>query len=93
MWIVTAILARQDESLRVAENALLYQRQTGGWPKNYDRRRELTPAQRIKVLNDRAKNDSMIDNGATYTEIRLLADAFQQTGNARYREAALRGIQ
>jgi PelA/Pel-15E family pectate lyase len=80
------------EDLQVAKNVLLYQRETGGWPKNYDRKQELTDAQRLRVLKDKAKNDSMIDNGATHTEIRLLANAFQKTRDERFKQAALRGI-
>ena len=85
-----AVLLQDD--LRIAENVLLYQRDTGGWPKNYDRDQELTEAERLQVLKDKSKRDAMIDNGATHTEIRLLAGAFQQTGDTRFEEAALRGI-
>lgn len=85
-------LAERGHDLRVAENVLLYQRQTGGWPKNYDRRQKLTEAQRVGLLKDKSKNDSMIDNGATHTEIRLLADAFQKTRDERFQEAAWRGV-
>ena len=35
------------DDLRIAENIVLYQRETGGWPKNYDRKQELTDAQRL----------------------------------------------
>lgn len=80
------------DDLRTVENILLYQRDTGGWPKNYDREQDLTETQRRAVLNDRSRNDSTIDNGATHTEIRLLAEAFQQTKDDRFKQAALRGI-
>ena len=83
----------QDDALRVAENILLYQRETGGWPKNYDRDQTLTEKQQQDVLRDRSKNDSMIDNGATHKEIRLLANAFQKTRDERFKDAALRGVQ
>ena len=36
--------------LQVAETVLLYQRKSGGWPKNYDRKQQLTEAQRQRVL-------------------------------------------
>lgn len=55
-------LAPADD-LRVAENVLLYQRDTGSWPKNHDRELALTETQRWAALNDRSENDSMIDNG------------------------------
>ena len=85
-------LRNRGKDWSVAENVLLYQRHTGGWPKNYDRKHHLNDKQRADVLKDHSKNDAMIDNGATHTEIRLLADAFQKTGDERFKDAALRGI-
>ncbi len=80
------------ENLRVAENVLLYQRDTGGWPKNYDRKQNLSKQQRLRIKKDKTTNDSVIDNGATYTEIRILAKASQQTDDERFQKAAMRGI-
>jgi len=71
---------------------LLYQRQSGGWPKNYDRKQKLTNAQRQRVMKERSRNDATVDNGATHTEIRLLAEAYAQTEDYRFKEAALRGV-
>ncbi len=82
-----------DGEYREAENALAYQRNTGGWPKNYDRKAVLTKQQLPAVLGARAKLDSTIDNGATYQEIRILADAYRKSGDTRYRDAAVRGIE
>ncbi len=82
----------QDQDLQVAETVLLYQRSSGGWPKNYDRKAKLSQKQRAAILADRTKNDTMIDNGATHREIRLLADAYRKTKDNRFRDAALRGI-
>ena len=82
----------QDKDLQVAETVLLYQRSSGGWPKNYDRQEKISQKQRAAILSDRAKNDTMIDNGATHREIRLLAAAYRKTQDNRFRDAALRGI-
>jgi PelA/Pel-15E family pectate lyase len=85
-------LARPSD-LEVAETILLYQRATGGWPKNYDRRQPLTVDQRNKILQDKTRrDDSTIDNGATHTEIRLLAKAYNATGDERFQQAFLRGV-
>jgi len=78
--------------LQVAETVLLYQRRSGGWPKNYDRKQKLTDAQRQHVLKERSRNDATVDNGATHTEIRVLAEAYAKTRDVRFKEAALRGI-
>jgi PelA/Pel-15E family pectate lyase len=80
------------KTLRVAETILLYQRSSGGWPKNYDRDEKLSPQDKKKIRQDHNTNDTMIDNGATHREIRLLAAAYRKTQDKRFRDAALRGI-
>ncbi|SVC69363.1 uncharacterized protein METZ01_LOCUS322217, partial [marine metagenome] len=77
----------------MAENILLHQRNNGGWPKNYDWERELTEGERKNLRAKKKKNDSTFDNGATHTEVRYLAKAFLTTGEKRYKEAALKGIE
>jgi len=41
------------ESVRVAENVLLYQRDTGGWPKNTAMHKPLTEPEKAKVTDDK----------------------------------------
>ena len=82
----------RTESHQRAEVILLYQRNSGGWPKNYEREEKLSKKARSKVLSEKNKNDAMIDNGATHTEIRLLADAYHETSDNRFRDAAIKGI-
>ncbi len=86
---VELTLAAADPAV---QTILAYQRDCGGWPKNYDRRALLRDAQLEAIRKDHAKNDAMIDNGATHTEIRALATAYQTEQDERYRTAALRGI-
>ncbi len=78
-----------DEARAIADGVLLYQRNTGGWPKNIDMTVPPAPADLAAM---RVQDDSTIDNGATYTQIRLLARVFASTNDARYKAAALRGI-
>ena len=80
---------RSAEARAVADSVLLYQRDTGGWPKNIDM---TVPPEPADVSAARTQTDSTIDNGATYTQIRLLARVFQGTGDPRYRAGSLRGI-
>lgn len=83
-----------EEAIRIADNVLLYQQTTGGWPKNIYIPAELTAEEHAKAFADKDKvNESTIDNGATSTEIRYLSRAYQATKNEKYKEAALRGIQ
>ena len=74
------------------ETMLAYQRQSGGWPKNYDRSRKLTSSQQRDLRRQRSQDDATIDNGATHTEIHLLAEAFTHTADPRLEKAALDGI-
>lgn len=81
------------EDCRIAEQILLYQRDTGGWPKNFDMARPLSEDERATILHDKPRtDDSTIDNGATTGEIRFLARVYQQTHDPRYLEAVRRGL-
>ena len=76
------------EARRVGDQLLLYQRVTGGWPKNIDMARELTGQEREKVLaNKQRRNDSTTDNDATTIQMIFLARLYQQTKDKRYRES------
>jgi PelA/Pel-15E family pectate lyase len=82
------------DDCRVAEQMLLYQCVTGGWPKNIDMTRPLTEAERARVVLDKQRrDDSTIDNGATTSQMNFLARLFQQTRDARYRDAFRQGVE
>ena len=68
-----------EEALRIAETVLLYQRDKGGWPKNYDRARRLSEADRKKLLSQKKQNGTTFDNGATHSEVRYLAKVYGAT--------------
>ena len=80
------------ESVRVAENVLLYQRNAGGWPKNTPFHILLTDAQKDSVMKEKDKPDAIFDNGATTTEIRFLAKMYGKTQNDLYRSAVEKGL-
>ena len=78
---------QSEEGRRVGDQILLFQRVTGGWPKNVDMASRLTDRQREQVLRDKSRrDDSTIDNGATTTQMRFLASLYQETHEERYRE-------
>lgn len=82
------------EARRIADNVLLYQQTTGGWPKNIYLPAKLTRRERKEALARKNHvNESTIDNGATTTEIRYLAHMYRATADERYREAVESGIQ
>jgi len=79
---------QSEEARRIGDQVLLYQRVTGGWPKNIDMARRLTNAELDKVKRDKQRtDDSTIDNNATTTQMIYLARLFEQTGDTRYSEA------
>jgi PelA/Pel-15E family pectate lyase len=80
------------EAARIADNLLLFQRGTGGWPKNLDMTAVLTAPERGRLEADRRLTDSTIDNGATTTEIQVLARVFDATSEQRFRDGALAGL-
>ena len=81
-----------DESVRVAENVLLYQRNLGGWPKNTPFHLPLSEMQKAKILKEKSNEDAIFDNGATTTEMRFLAKMFAKTGNETYKTAVENGL-
>lgn len=83
-----------EEAVRIADNVLLYQQTTGGWPKNIFIPKELTGEEKAKVIADKTNvNESTIDNGATSTEITYLAKVYNATGDQRYKKAVAEGLQ
>jgi PelA/Pel-15E family pectate lyase len=76
----------------IADNILLYQRDNGGWPKNYDMRAILTAQQQEKVLKAKSQLHTTFDNCTTYSHIKYLAKAYEITGAVKYKDACLKGI-
>lgn len=80
-----------DEAVRVAENVLIYQRNSGGWPKNIEMHEELTSQQKEEIKNQKGEL-SCFDNGATTTEMRFLAKVYRHIPDSRYIEAFRKGL-
>jgi PelA/Pel-15E family pectate lyase len=72
---------------------LLYQRDSGGWPKNYEADARLDGDDKAKVLAEKHREDATFDNGATHREVRALSRAYARTDDDRFKRAALRGIE
>lgn len=85
---------RSDEAKRIAENVLVYQRLTGGWPKNIAIHKPLTSKEKATVVADKKKrNDSTTDNDATILEMTYLALLYKQMPEARYKNAIINGLE
>jgi PelA/Pel-15E family pectate lyase len=83
---------RGAEAVRVAANVLLYQRDSGGWPKNIDMAVPLDGEQKERLRAARRETDSTIDNGATTTQMIFLTRVFDATKQERFRDAFVRGL-
>lgn len=82
------------EALRIGDQLLLYQRDTGGWPKNIDMTAALTPAGCDSVrLQKSRRDDSTIDNDATTTQMHYLARLYRHTREQRFRHAFHKAMQ
>jgi PelA/Pel-15E family pectate lyase len=82
-----------SEVTKIADNVLLFQKNNGGWPKNYDMRAILTEEQKAAVLKAKDATNTTFDNGATHSQIQYLAEAFTETKIERYRKACIKGIE
>lgn len=81
-----------DQVAAIADNLLLYQRRDGGWTENRDPARIVPDAERDAIRAESAREGGSFDNRNIYTQVEYLAEAHALTGDARYRDAALRGI-
>ena len=81
-----------DEAIRIADNLLLYQRDTGGWPKNTEMAARLSDADKAALTKQKSDTDSTIDNGATYTQLNYLARVFTATKHDRFKQSFARGL-
>ena len=73
-----------SEAQRIADHLLLYQRATGGWPKNTNMAVVLNEPAKAELAKLKAETDSTIDNGSTYTQMAFLARVFTATKTTRY---------
>ena len=82
-----------NEAIAIAENVLLYQRNTGGWPKNIPMHQKLTRNDKytVRAAKDRT-DDSTMDNDATYMEPVFLAKLYNKTNNVIYKDAFLAAL-
>ena len=85
---------KTDEASRIGKQLMLYQRVTGGWPKNIDMVVPLTSKQRKVVLADKQRiDDSTIDNDATIIQMYFLARLFHVTHDKKVRESFCKAME
>lgn len=83
---------KSTQLTEIADNILLFQKDNGGWPKNYDMMAVLTDAQKDSVLQGKAATNTTFDNRTTYSHIAALARVYYVAKDDRYKEGALKGL-
>ena len=84
---------RSSEALRIGDQIVLWQRETGGWPKNTDMVAPMSDSLKNEVVGQKMRrNDSTTDNGATYQQLFFLAHLYRNTHEARFRLSFLKGV-
>lgn len=81
-----------NEFEKIADNILLYQRNNGGWPKNYDMQAILTTAQEIAIVKSKNVFNTCFDNSATFSHLNYLAKTFSLSKKEKYKIAFIEGI-
>lgn len=76
----------------IVRNILLFQRDNGGWPKDYDMTAVLTPEQEALVRATRGRDDTSYDNGNIHAQVDYLARACAQADEPAWRAACERGF-
>ncbi|OIV40373.1 pectate lyase [Flavobacterium johnsoniae] len=82
----------ETDYAKIADNILLFQRNNGGWPKNYDMKAILTPKQIDTVIKTKPILHTTFDNETTYTHVNYLAQVYTLTKEEKYKNGALKGI-
>jgi PelA/Pel-15E family pectate lyase len=80
------------EIANIADNILLFQKDNGGWPKNYDVFAVLTPEQKDSLIAAKKTLNTTYDNGSTFTQIDVLCNVYTVTKAEKYKTAALKGF-
>jgi PelA/Pel-15E family pectate lyase len=82
-----------NQLVEIADNILLYQKNNGGWPKNYDIQAILTPEQKDTLIKSKNDINTTFDNRSTYSQIEALSKVYYVVKDERYKTAALKGLQ
>jgi len=90
--VVNQPIYKETEITKIADNILIFQRNNGGWPKNYDMQAILTIKQVDSLVRTKNKLNTTFDNSTTYTHIKYLAQVYTITKIEKYRDACLKGI-
>lgn len=81
-----------SEMVKIAENILLFQKDNGGWAKNYDVRAILSDEQIELLIKNKNQANTTFDNGATHSHLSYLAEVYTIVKDERYKMAFMKGL-
>jgi len=84
---------KRTDITKIADNILLFQKNNGGWAKNYDMLAILTDEQKDAIINSKDETNTTFDNGTTHSQIAYLAEVYLTTKEEKYKEALMKGIE
>ena len=83
---------KESQITEIADNILLFQRDNGGWEKNYDMQAILNAEQKEIIKAAKPVLHTTFDNSTTHTHVAYLAKAYSITKQERFKEGCLKGI-
>lgn len=84
---------KKTDFKKIADNILQYQKNNGGWAKNFDMQAILTDEQIEALKNDKDNLNTTFDNGATHSQLTYLAEVYNLTSEEKYKESFLKGME
>lgn len=77
----------------VADNMLLYQRSSGGWPKNIDYFIQVDKKTLTRLKTKKNSPRATLDNGATHVQLQFLGRVIKFHPEAKYIQSFINGIE
>lgn len=89
----TAQHLTEEEFQAIADQLIAGQNPDGGWPKNMDWTLRGMNPDSLKLTLKPRNRQSTLDNKTVYLQVEYLSAVYTLTGEERYREAAVRGME
>lgn len=83
---------KPTEIKNIGDNILLFQKNNGGWAKNYDVFAILSNDQKDSIRTKCNDVNTTFDNGTCYTQIAALTIVYNATKDEKYKKGILRGL-
>jgi len=83
---------KPNEITKIADNIMLYQKDNGGWPKNYDMFAILNEQQIDTLKSVKKILNTTFDNGTTHTQVEYLAQVYSITKDEKYKDPCMKGL-